>query len=272
MVASDKPCTRGCRPAGRAGLGGALALILALGASPAARAAPSLTRVSTGRPGWSLGLGFLSYGWPYPDVTRWSRFVPLVNAQGDGFYVHGLEAGWWFYRRRGLRASLVLAPELWHLSPRFGPFARGLGDRLATLLGGVRGGVVHRFYAVRLTALRDLLARSDGEVVRISAGPRWRGQGWALSSRVGLDWESPNQVDYYFGVPPSAALPGRPAYEPGGTVDVDGTVVVGRRLGSHFEAVASFEETWYGAAIRESPLAVRATSWSALVGLMFRFR
>ncbi len=240
-----------------------------------ARGAPSLTRISTGRPGWSLGLGLLSYGWPYPDVTRWTRFVPLVNVEGDGFYVHGLDVGWWFYKTKPFHVSLVFTPELLHLGPRFGPFARGLHDRFATLLGGVRGSWMHRFYAVHLTALRDLLARSDGAVVRLSAGPRWSGDGWRLSSRLGVDWESANQVDYYFGVPPDQVAPGRPVYLPGSTVDTDATLVIARRLmvlDTHFEVVGSVEETWYGATVRESPLVDRATALSGLVGFMFRFR
>jgi outer membrane protein len=198
--------------------------------------------------------------------------VPLVNAQGDGFYVHGLSAGWWFVRRSSLRVSIVLAPELLHLSPRFGPYARSLHDRLATVLGGLRASYVRRFYAVHLSALSDLLNRSDGRILRLSGGPRWSGDGWRLSARVGIDWESASQVDYYFGVPPDQAAAGLPTYRPGSTVDTDATLVAARRLGEHFEAIAALEETWYGAAVRASPLVARATALSGLVGLQFRFR
>jgi outer membrane protein len=277
MIGKDTGVAQGGRPLrARAQRGGRAFLLLVIlgGLLPGvALGAPSLTRISIHRSGWFLGLGFLSYGWPYPEVTRWSRFVPIVDVEGDGFYVHGLDAGWWFYRTsRGVRLSLVLSPELLHLDPKYGPFARGLHDRLATLLGGLRGSLDHRDYALHLSALRDLLARSDGEVVRLSLGPRWSGEGWRLSSRFGIDWQSASQVDYYFGVSPTEATAARPVYRPGACVDADATLVVARRLGAHFEIVESVEEIWYGASIRESPLVDRATALSGLVGLMYRFR
>ena len=258
-------------------LGGALPLLILplFVVFASARAAPSLTRVSTERPGWSLGFGLLSYGLPYKDVTRWTRFVPLVNAQGDGFYVHGLNAGYWFYRRHEFRVSVVLAPELLHISSRFGPFARSLHDRQATLLGGLRASFVRPLYAVHLSALTDLLARSKGQVLRLSAGPRWHGVGWRLSARMGVDWESANQITYYFGVPADQSSVSLPSYDPGSAVNTDATLVIARKfwaLGAHFEAVGSVEEIWYGASVRESPLVARSTALSGLIGLMFRFR
>ena len=249
--------------------------VLALGIGlifPCAWATPPVTNLNLHRSGWSLGLGFLSLGLPYPGASRWSRFIPLVNYNTPGFYLHGLTIGWHLGETGPVHFNVVAEPETLHYSAVTGPRFKGLTQRHASLMGGIDAVYRRGFWGVRATALTDLLERSHGQKLRAMLFAHFDMEGWFWDPRAGIEWDSANFTDYYFGVPAYEASPLHPAYAPGSTLNTLLEMLAGKNLGPHFTVVGGLEEEFYGSGIRASPLVNRSASLSYVIGLYYRFR
>ncbi len=258
-----------------------LFLLLFCASLTPSQATPPVTNFNLDEPGWSLGLGFVSLAMPYQGAPRWSRFIPLFNVSTqNGFYLHGLTIGWHLWQpTKDWTIDLVAEPELLHYDGYMSPTFYGLSPRLASAMGGVD--LVYRQpgFGVRTTVLTDLLGRNHGQKIRATLFTRLAGD-WPIFPAIrffvvpkaGIEWESGNLINYYFGIPASEANARHPSYAPGSALNeligVDG----GLELGSHFTLVGALEYEWYGTAIRQSPLVDQASGLNELIGLYFRFR
>jgi len=248
----------------------AAAAVLLGAAAPALALQPPPVDLGTGHV-W-LGLGFLRYQRPYVGNSRWSRFLPLVNIDTPHFYVHGTTFGWRAWRRGGSTFELVARPDALHYNGADNGALAGMTTKLSTVMGGAAW--VWRFHdhlALHTDALTDLLRRNDGDILSVALAGRWRAGKWFFQPRASVEWLSSNYVDYYFGVTPAEARPGRPAYTGTATADETIGLNVGRRFSGHFAAVAGAWETHYGSGVTASPIVAKKDAVSLIVGLYYHF-
>jgi outer membrane protein len=64
-----------------------------------------------------------------------------------------------------------------------------------------------------LSYVTDLFGRHKGQEMEFSYTVLFRWRGFDFIPSAGMRWKSENLVDYYYGVRPSEALTGRPAFE-----------------------------------------------------------
>lgn len=249
-------------------LAAALVLLGTAAAAPALQ--PPAPDVGAG--GWWMGLGYLRYQRPYIGNGHWNRIVPLFSIDTPHFYVHGLKFGWRAWQRGANTFELVARPDALRYNPVANGALAGMSTKLATVMGGAAW--VWRFddhLALDTEALTDLLRRNDGEVLSVALTGRWENGAWFLQPRAGIDWDSGNYVDYYFGVTPAEARPGRPAYSGKGTVSESVGFSFGRTFAWHFAALAGVYATHFGSGITASPIVAHANSTSFLLALYYRF-
>jgi outer membrane scaffolding protein for murein synthesis (MipA/OmpV family) len=88
---------------------------------------------------------------------------------------------------------------------------------------------------------------------------------------IGPRWLSKNHVDYYYGVRAAEATPSRPAYSgrPAYNLDINITAII--NVSSHWRWIAIMNREGFGAAIKESPIVDRNSSYAFITSLNYKF-
>ena len=163
---------------------------------------------------WSLGLGVISSPRPYIGVDNKITPIPLIELTYKKWYVQGIQAGYHFIDNR--KFTLRRPDRFCFRRPR----SRGLTGtgrhEQKGLLGRRR---VRLRLETRQVPSEHLHLHRHPRCIEWSAGgdglfAMWmfnRGQSGIVPS-VGVVWQSSNMVDYYVGVTPEEARPGRPVF------------------------------------------------------------
>ena len=128
----------------------------------------------------------------------------------------------------------------------------------------------HVFYG---EAMRNVSDESDG--VEARAGyryDRWWGGSLRWRPYVTLAWRDEKLNDYYYGVRPEEATPGRPAYEAGAGVNVELGVIATYHVTPSWQVIAGAGLTRWSNAVAASPVLEARTQAHALVGFMYGFK
>ena len=220
---------------GRAPLGALLAITAAL---LVGTAGPSDAQARAGGDGleWSLGLGVISSPRPYVGADNQTRIIPLLDVEYRRFYLRGIQAGFRVIEGERFGLDVIGRAQLGGYEEEDSSFLDGMADRRETLELGLAASWKLGSFTLEATAAADALGRSDG----LQAGLQltWNrifGRGRAgLFPAVGIVWQDADFVDYYAGVEPGEARPGRPAFEGGSavnlTVGVRGFVTLTERV------------------------------------------
>lgn len=247
-----------------------IAALTLVGATPALAAQPPAPALGQGE--WWMGIGYLHYQRPYVGSSHWNRLVPLFSVDTRHFYVHGLKVGWRAWRSGANTLEVIAQPDALHYNATEDSALAGMTTKLATVMGGAEW-LWHfqRHLALRAQALTDLLARNHGQNLSLALVGKWRAGRWFFRPRAAFDWYSSNYVDYYFGVTPAEAQPGRPVYAGTATWGESVGFVVGRAFGRHFAALLGAYATHFGSGVTASPIVAHATTTSLLAGVYYRF-
>lgn len=208
---------------------------------------------------------------PYRGVDTKARVLPLLIYENDWVSV-ALPS-----------VSLKLGstgPVKYRLFGRFGfdgykakdsDFLRGMDRRKESLWVGGAAIWDTGMGELSLKLQGDTLGHSKGVMASLDYEKRFDVGAMAITPRLGLRHVDRKFVDYYFGVKPTEALAGRPAYLGRSTTQTEG--------GLRFSYAANRNEMWFldvsgrllGKAVEDSPLVERSYQASLFAGWMYRF-
>lgn len=221
---------------------------------------------------WSLGLGVASTPRPYVGAENAILPVPLVDIAYKGLYVQGIQAGYWFVDNNnfdlGVRAEIVFES----LDPDDSPFLEGMDERNPSIQGGFAFAWKPGKFRLAMAANTDLMDRSNGQQasIRFSRMWQWHGRAIGIMPSIGAVWQSSNFIDYYYGVTPEEALPGRPAFGGHSAVNFR-TSLLGYLFVSHrIRFVAYLEVQRLDNEIYDSPIVEDRRSVLGLFGVTVR--
>ena len=163
---------------------------------------------------WSLGLGVASTPRPYVGAENAVLPIPLVDITYKGLYVQGIQAGYWFIDNKkldfGVRTGIVFES----LDPDDSDFLEGMDERKPSIQGGLVFAWKPGKFRLTTAANTDLMNRSNGQQVSVDFSRLWQFHGRAIGimPSIGVVWQSSNFINYYYGVTPEEALPGRPPF------------------------------------------------------------
>jgi len=185
--------------------------------------------------------------------------------------VEGLTAGFRWHEKGPVQLDLFLAPRFLGFEEDDSDALEGLEDRkLSADLGG-RATWRSRRLEVELSATRDILGRSRGETAGLTLRVPVNVGKWRLVPGAGPQWWSADFVDYYVGVRPHEARPGRPAYEGRSTVHWGGELTAIRRIGARWSFIGNATVRRLGREVRDSPIVGRSVSQSGFAGFLYTF-
>jgi outer membrane protein len=243
---------------------------------------PGATRA--GRPAggggarWSLGAGVIVAPRPYVGADAEIQPIPILEFYSGRWFVQGIRAGYRFVDTESIDFDIRARIRFSGLDPDDSPFLDGMEERRETVevglgldweLARALGGA----FELELRAFADVLGRSDGFESSIDLG--WRrvlGPGKAiLLPAVGMVYQSSDQVDYYYGVRPEEALPGRPVYEGSAVFNPRASVLFVYRFTQRWSLTTLASVDFFDDEIKSSPIIDQSSELFGLIGLAYSF-
>jgi MipA family protein len=199
--------------------------------------------------------------------------LPIYQYEGESFYLHTYRAGMKFNLAPDKRFDAFLAH-------RFEGFP---SDRVPDSLAGMKNrgseadfglSYEQKFPWGRLfgEALHDISGLSMGNELRLGYSDDWRSGSLKISPMLMVSARDAHLNNYYYGVTPDEAAPGRPAYQPGS--GFTGTVSLNARydLTDRWRLLAGIYATRWGSTVRDSPIVEnRIVQFGGFAGFAYDF-
>lgn len=169
----------------------ALGVLMATSAT-AAQAANDLTL--------GAGVGIIQH--PYKQYSNDVVPVPVLSYEGDNFWVHGLGGGYYLWNDGTDQLSLTAywLPTYFKPSDSDNRQLRRLDSRHSTMMAGLSWFHHTEYGSLRTTLSGDTLDKSNGLIWDLAWVYRYTNGGLTLTPGIGVEWNSDNMNDYYYGV------------------------------------------------------------------------
>ncbi|MEO2177947.1 MAG: MipA/OmpV family protein, partial [bacterium] len=174
-------------------------------------------------PKGSVGLGFgRRFGQsPYVGIDSISSqenenssdLVPLYYYEGRYLFAHGTTAGIHLLDNEKFNFDLLARFRFDRLEETDDPFFEGVEERRQSIDTGISFTWKNSWGDLSTTAVNDTLDRHGGAEADISYQYSWRINKWLISPGVSFIYQNSTLTNYYYGVSPDEARPGRPEYE-----------------------------------------------------------
>ncbi len=216
-----------------------------------------------------LGGGAFVQTQPYAGVDTKLYPAPVVAYEGERLYVRSAIVGYRIIRENGLMIGPQVQPRVEGFKEDDSPFLRGMRDRNWSVDGGVNIEAVTPIGLLGVSIVSDLLGRSRGQEVEFRYLIMLPVHGFHLIPSGGVRWKSDNLVDYYYGVKPNEARPGRPAYDGEQAFDPFLRLVVRRKLTKHWSVFTDAQYEWLARQITDSPIVNKDYQLSFTAGVLY---
>ena len=222
---------------------------------------------------WSLGLAAISSPRPYVGASNATTPIPMFELYYKKLYIQGVQAGYHLIETTNfafdVRARLVFAG----LDPDSSPFLEGMTKRRSSIEGGLVFDWKPGNYKLSASGYTDLLGRSDGQQVGLDLSRTWMfdRSRWGLTPSIGVVWQSSDFVDYYVGVTPEEARPGRPVFRGQSAINFRSSILGYYFLTMRIQLVGQLQVQRLDNEIFESPIVDKRRGVSGFVGVAYRF-
>ncbi|MFC4879111.1 MipA/OmpV family protein [Microbulbifer halophilus] len=175
---------------------------------------------------WGVGMGVIGRNSPYLDSdTNVVQAFPVVTYFGERLQWIGPSLRYGVLGSDRLRLAVTASYRMGAYEEKDAEILEGLGDRDDTVFGGVAltyEGPAGTEFDLRYQ--HDLLDRFGGGTASASVSRGFQFGRLRLMPSLGVNWLSGDLANYDFGVPTSAAIPGRPAYTVGNSYTIEASM------------------------------------------------
>lgn len=163
---------------------------------------------------WSLGLGVISSPRPYIGVDNKITPIPLIELTYKDWYVQGIQAGYHFIDTGKFTFDARIGFVFAGLDPDDSPELEGMNPKDPSIDAGFVFDWKPGNYRLSTSIYTDILGVSNGQQAAMDFSRMWTFNRfrWGIMPSIGVVWQSSNMVDYYVGVTPEEARPGRPVF------------------------------------------------------------
>lgn len=219
----------------------------------------------------SVGAGFIMSPRPYVGAAPASFPVPVLELRYKGWFFEGIRGGYALVRDDRWDVRALTQFQFQGLEPESSPFLEGMKTRGKSLDAGVEVLYRGRPVAFRMSAITDVLGRSNGQEVTAQAFTGAPLGKVLVLVGFGPRWLSRNRVDYYYGVREVESTPERPAYAGTSTVNWDLTVSAIYEVTPQWRVFGLWIREGLGSAIESSPLVERSATHSLIASVTYTF-
>lgn len=250
---------------------GIFAIILALAGAVGVRA-DEIEPESERRPAaWFVGGGAIISPKPHIGLGTKVYPIPIFGYEGERLYLRGIVGGYRLFKGERWSLAPVLRPRFEGYDAADSPALAGMGDRSLSLDAGAEWSWLADWGLLGVALVTDVLGKHRGQELEFSYTALFSYGGFDFVPSAALRWRSRNLVDYYYGVRPEEAAPGRPAYRPDDTISPLVRLMLRRKLSQAWSAMGAVQYEWFGSEIRNSPIIEDDYGLSFIFGLTYSF-
>lgn len=208
---------------------------------------------------------------PYKGMDTTIYPIPVVTAVSAPFYFFIDTAGCRLFSDSNMAFDVL---GKWRLdgydADRSDDFD-GMHDRNMTIDVGGEFSITEDWGNLYARILTDALGQHDGQEFRVTYAKPFKTENFKISPSVGFALLSRNLADYYYGVREDEARPGRPAYNPGASVNWFVGLDANYQLNDDWTLLTSITYYWLDSDICNSPIVNKDYAISIIAGAMYRF-
>jgi len=222
----------------------------------------------------TLGAGVGIVEHPYKQYDHDLYPVPVINYEGDNFWFRGLGGGYYLWNDGTDQLSVMgyWSPMYFKPGDSDNSQLRKLDKRKSTVMAGISW-MHHTQYGSLRTALSgDILDNSNGVVWDTAWVYRYTNGGLTLTPGIGVEWNSENQNQYYYGVSHhEAAKSGLRSYDPSNSWSPYLELTANYRFANSWSVYGTARYTRLSDEITDSPMVDK--SWTGLLstGVTYTF-
>lgn len=222
----------------------------------------------------TLGAGVGIVEHPYKQYDHDLYPVPVINYEGDNFWFRGRGGGYYLWNDGTDQLSVMgyWSPMYFKPGDSDNSQLRKLDKRKSTVMAGVSW-MHHTQYGSLRTALSgDILDNSNGVVWDTAWVYRYTNGGLTLTPGIGVEWNSENQNQYYYGVSHhEAAKSGLRSYDPSNSWNPYLELTANYRFANSWSVYGTARYTRLSDEITDSPMVDK--SWTGLLstGVTYTF-
>lgn len=222
----------------------------------------------------TLGASLLYSQSPYKSGQDRYYPVPIVNYEGDSFYIRSLQAGYYLWKDSQDQLSLTVlgSPQNFDPDDVDDGDMKSLNKRHMTLMGGVAYRHSADWGIVRTTLVGDMLDNSNGIIWDLTYLYRFEFGRFSLAPGIGALWNSSNQNDYYYGISSAESRrSGLDSYDPDSSWSPYLEVTAGWKIADSWNATLSGRYTRLGSDIKDSPMVDQDSQVLLWTGVSYTF-
>ena len=211
----------------------------------------------------------------YKDADPQWYPLPVVQYEGDHFYVNGIEGGAYLFKQGGhsLRFGVSWMPMYFKTDRSDNAAVRKLDDRKTSLAGMLSYQWAGNFGTISAGIKADVLGESDGVLVGADYSYDFRFSKLVVTPSIGVLWANDKFNDYYFGISKNeAARSGLDEYHPDSGLAYTAGVKTSYAIDNHWVAFGTVGAMRLSDEVKDSPMTESsAVNWTVGAGIMYRF-
>lgn len=199
---------------------------------------------------------------------------PIVNYEGDSFYVRSLTAGYYLWKDPQNQLSLTVlgSPQNFDPDDTKDKRLKALDKRHMTLMGGLTYRHTAEWGIVRTVVAGDMLDNSDGFIWDLTYLYRFQLGDLSLTPGIGALYSSDNQNDYYYGVSKSESRrSGLNSYEAEGSWNPYLELTAAYAISPSWNATLSGRYTRLSNEVKDSPMVDNNSQVTVWTGISYTF-
>lgn len=222
----------------------------------------------------TLGAGVGIVEHPYKQYDHDVYPVPVINYEGDNFWFRGLGGGYYLWNDDTDQLSLTAywSPLYFKPGDSDNSQLRKLDKRKSTVMAGVSWMHHTQYGSLRTMLSGDTLDNSNGIVWDTAWVYRYTNGGLTLTPGIGVQWNSENQNQYYYGVSHhESAKSGLRSYDPNSSWNPYLELSANYRFAGSWSVYGTARYTRLSDEITDSPMIDK--SWTGLLstGVTYTF-
>lgn len=222
----------------------------------------------------SAGLGAMTRIERSPYVGGGTRYdlLPLYLYEGNRLFLHASRGGLKVFKNETQLVEVFLDRRFDGFpADRTPPSLAGMATREPSVDAGVSWRYRQPWGTVQSELLHDVEGASNGTELRLAYSFDWRSGRLALRPSVTLSARDAKLNDYYYGVEPSEAMPGRPAYAPGAGIDTSLALYGSYDLSERWRLLGGVSVTRLSRGVRASPIVQKGVYPAVFIGAAYDF-
>lgn len=223
---------------------------------------------------WSLGAGVLFEQLPYRDYDNQVYPLPVIQYEGERVYLSGIGAGVYLLNTDSdkLYLNVYLSPVNFDPADSDDPAMKKLNKRRATAMAGIGYKHMADWGTIRTELAADVLGKSDGIIADVAYQYPLQFNKWRVEPGVGVQWQSSDHNDYYYGISHNESRrSGLDYYSAGDGFSPYAELSVHYAFNKNWRTFFTGRYTSLSSAVKDSPMTEHSSSVIFGTGVVYTF-